>query len=118
MAKPTQKELEHWLKHYQELLSLQHWDIKIRFATYEEMDGGHTEGSCEIFQSNLSAYILILHPDYYPRMARFPQDIRTTILHEVMHIPLEACGARDENELELEQAMVHIQRAIRRLEDE
>lgn len=118
MAKVTQKDLEEWCRHYQELLGLQHWDIKIRFGTYEEMDRGNSEGTVEIYQTNLSAFILILHPDYYPTAARFPQDIRTTVLHEVMHIPLEACGARDEHELELEQAMTHIQRAIRRLEDE
>lgn len=118
MAKVTQKDLEGWLEYYQDLLGLKHWHIQIRFGSHEEMEGGTVEGSCEIYQSLLSAYILILHPDYYPKSARVPQDIQTTVLHEVLHIPLEATGAREEHELELEQAMVHIQRAIRRLEDE
>ena len=114
-----------WVNHYKNLLGLQHWNITVRLVSSEEQwieaEDEIYQGRISVHDSLLSAHIDLLDPMQTSTRVKnklgVELDLRSTLLHEMIHILLEPCDIPDENEVQYEQAVIRLERAIRHLED-
>lgn len=88
---PTEADLHRYCHRWQEMLRLQHWKVKVRYARAREMvsddTGSIAWGRCMVNENHLRAKMLILHPeDYEDDEGRL--DIEVTVVHELLHILL------------------------------
>ena len=85
----TQNKLEFFVRKWQKTLGLQDWEIKIRHTHHSDLAGGR---SADI-QMNLEArgaLVQILEPGHYYHWLNKEQDVEEDIVHELIHIPLQA----------------------------
>ena len=115
-------QIQEWANRYQNLLSLNHWEIEVTLHDAEEMveDGGMCIGLCYVYASLLKAHIKLLDPGQVSEKIKnelgSDLDLRSTLLHEMIHIPLELCGIDEEHMIQYEQAVIMLERAILKLE--
>lgn len=104
-----QKDLEALLKYWQDRLGLSHWDITIKFCSYIELE--EAEGSCSPSPKRLLADIKVLDPkEYHKTDDDRPQDIEDTVVHELLHCLFPEL----EDNVQIEQAIVRLSRALLR----
>jgi len=81
------------LSYWKKSLGLDPWEIKVVFRTRDDMKCGG-EAEVEISESLRRAIISILTPEEYEKYEEhndlFPQDVEQTLVHELLHIPLES----------------------------
>lgn len=88
---PTEPDLVRYCRRWQEMLRLQHWNVKVRYARCRDMlpeDGGNPAwGRCYVNENHFRAKMLILHPeDYEDDEGR--DEIEITVVHELLHLLL------------------------------
>jgi hypothetical protein len=85
-------------------------------------DGELCIGLCSVYASLLKAHIKLLDPEQVSDKIRIELgtdlDLRSTLLHEMIHIPLELCGIDEDHVIQYEQAVIMLERAILKLESE
>ncbi len=85
----TQKKLEFFVRKWQKTLGLQDWEIEIRHTHHSNLSGGR---SADV-QMNLDAreaLVQIIEPGHYYHWNNKEQDVEKDIVHELIHIPLQA----------------------------
>lgn len=112
---PTESELYRLLARWQEMLRLQQWKIKIRYARSREMcsdEGNIAWGRCRVNENHLKAEVTVLHPeDYEDDEGRL--EIEATIAHELLHLlmyPTRRPGSKGPSEAEdiAEEQMINV----------
>jgi hypothetical protein len=63
---------------------LQDWVLKLRFATYEELEG--VQGDVNWTLENKAAVIRILRKEDWGRFSEWSQDMEHTLVHELIHL--------------------------------
>ena len=117
MAKSSQAELDRLLEKWQRILRLQDWDVKIKFATYGELDGH--EGDCNVVLERKHATIRILRPEHFDATEKdLPYNLEDTVIHELLHIYFEACHIDEQYKKAEETAICMLADALLRLEGE
>lgn len=98
MYKPEEEELQAWCAEWQEILSLKHWGIQVKYERKHKMSAGcYAEVHCK--PGILSAVIKILDPSDYDD-PYIPQNIELSLLHELVHIPLMMFSNHEEGSAE------------------
>lgn len=82
----NQKQAEECLAHWQRILRLQDWGVKIVVQRHLE-DG--KEASTTVYASLKLASILLLDPLDYPEDCKWPQDHEQALVHELLHLPCD-----------------------------
>lgn len=91
----NQEQLEALLEEWKNRLCLQDWDIAIGiYRATEFYNEGVGENTYNI--SSAKATIRIIDPCDYPKNTKFPQDMETTLVHELLHLKF-ACFEPEEN---------------------
>ncbi len=101
-----QKELEQLVRKWQEILRLQDWEIEVEWVTRNKLDkGSNAEETLCVNQK--AATIGVIMPEHYSVWNDKPQDIEESVVHELLHIPLQKIEnyARKEEELALDNAV-------------
>jgi hypothetical protein len=113
MKAPSQKQLDKWLKEWQNILRLQDWDIRIRLVKQPELVREGIEGESQVQQTNKTGSIRILHPDEYnARWKPGTQNIERVLVHELLHFHLDGLDVPESRHRELEQAIECIEPAL------
>ncbi len=84
---------------WQEKLGILHWDIALRICHSQDMPSPNVRGANQISLLTEQALISILHPDDWPDTP-FYLDMEVSLLHELLHIPLEYISQPDTSSLE------------------
>ena len=116
MIYKTVEELREACKFWQEILSLEDWQVVIRFARVYEI-GEDSQGRCNWVLERKEAVILILdHQDWDPDCA-FEQDHERTIIHELCHLHFAPFFGEEtpDHKIEKEQAIHAVSRALIRI---
>lgn len=80
----TTRQLRAMCTWWQKRLGLVDWDISVQFKTGAEMDGA--QGSCEPIPRLRTAIIYVIRAeDYESGGGAYPQDVESTIVHELLH---------------------------------
>lgn len=119
-------EVYRWVNHYKNLLGLQHWEIKIKLLSPAEVlehldDSGTFQGQIHVHNHLLAADIELVDPKQLSHdqcvKIGVSSELRSTLLHEMIHVLLESCNIPDDRTVEYEQAVIRLERAIRYLEE-
>ena len=107
------EELVKICRKWQNCLGLQQWDIQLRVCRKKEM---YTGGDAEVLHKPniLSAVIQILDPQDYED-AFIAQNIEQSIIHELLHIPLNMFCKPEDGSVEsvlMEQHIESLSRAL------
>ncbi len=82
----TEDELRQLCVEYQKILRLQDWRTKVKIARNYDFDKPDCEGQVHYTLARKEALVYVLdHLDYEPTQA-FPQDMETTLVHELIHL--------------------------------
>ena len=73
---------------WQQVLRLQDWDVRVRFAREREMVAGHS-GEVEMDLEGKRAVVRLLDQVDYAPNEEWPQDHEYTLVHELVHLHLE-----------------------------
>jgi hypothetical protein len=112
-------ELKVLCRKWQKLLRLQDWEIDCRFA--DSIETHDQTGKCRAFPDRRQAIVRILRPEGFDLTDEFTQafddgvDPEMSLVHELIHIPLEKLLNEDPGEHEKvmqEQAIESIARAL------
>jgi hypothetical protein len=106
----TLENLQELCSYWQERLGLSHWQIGIRITRERNMPRQGCLGNNELDIVNECALISILDPSDYPDTP-FRRDMETTLVHELLHIPMEYIVRPENGTLE----NVHLEATISRL---
>lgn len=91
----TQEELEALCRTWQKRLRLQDWTVKVRIVRRHELDHADIQGQVTWVLSRREALIKLLDPiDYLPDCV-LPQDLETTLVHELVHLYFAPFDAED-----------------------
>lgn len=80
---------------WQELLRLQDWDIYIAFVDKDTLDRGQVASST-VYMLRKKAYLRFVHPDQFGEASLVPEDLEQSVVHELLHIPLNAMEVANE----------------------
>lgn len=81
----TYEELQEHLAYWQSILRLDNWDVVARISRAFELPPD-IQGRCEPTLKSHQALIRILDPvDWDPEII-YPQDMETTLVHELLHL--------------------------------
>lgn len=96
----NQEQLYVLLDEWVDRLCLQEWDITV--GIYRERDFYHTGsvGENTFNISSAKSTIRIIDPCDYPENTKFPQDMETTLVHELLHLKFAAFEPADEKSLQ------------------
>lgn len=115
----THEELQERLAYWQPLLHLGQWDIKVRIARVFDFPNTNTQGRCEWTIERHEALIRILDPADWDPAIIYPQDMETTLVHELLHLhaaPFDTFESETPNNAALEQLIHHVAYALTHLE--
>jgi hypothetical protein len=84
--RPSQAQLERWVREWQAVLSLQDWLVEVGYIRGHEAEDSHWEGRCHIAVKLKRAKIELLDPMDLSPAPRFPNDTEETIVHELLHL--------------------------------
>ena len=111
-----QAELDARLAHWQGVLRLRDWDVKIRMKRARDMTGASiVQGHCSWVLPIKTALITLLDPIDYPTDTEWGQDTEKTIVHELLHLqfaPFDDFPAGSPHDIAVEQAIELIAAAL------
>lgn len=91
----SQAHLDADLAYWQEQLRLQDWRVKAEVVRDKQMRDAidkhsPSSGGASVLLDRKEATILLLHPADFPSDTTWPQDHEVTLVHELLHLHLEA----------------------------
>ena len=92
-------ELNSLCSQWQQYLGITHWDIALRICNSHDMPIPNSTGANNISLCNEKALISILDPNDWPDTP-FQLDMEVSLVHELLHIPLDYISQPDKNSLE------------------
>ncbi len=114
----TEDDLKQKCKEWQEILSLQDWDVKPGIYRADSFKTEGSQAECDWVLKEKMAIIRILDPVDYPENKLWPQDMEISLVHELIHLhvaPFDETKAGSLQEIMMEQATDLIARALVRL---
>ena len=95
----NQEQLEVLLDEWSKRLRLQDWDISIGiYRATDFYNEGVGENTYNI--SSAKSTIRIIDPYDYPKNTQFPQDMETTLVHELLHLKFSYFEPNDHTSLQ------------------
>lgn len=92
----TRDELRQLCAEWQKILRLQDWDVVVQVSRRDDTFG-HTNTGQVRYQLGLKqALIKIIDPIDYPTNVIYPQDMETTLVHELLHLHFAPFDADDD----------------------
>lgn len=82
----TKEELQERLAHWQKVLRLQDWDVKVVVVRASQMECGGNAGENTWQLSTKTALIKLCDPVDWPEDTRWEQDMEETLVHELLHL--------------------------------
>lgn len=110
------------LRHWQEVLRLQDWDVEVRIVRQTGLSDDANTGELHSWPSKKRAVILIVEPEDYegtnPRLLQIRQDMEYTLVHELVHLVFAHHARPSDPNIEIldEQAVHSVARALLALE--
>lgn len=87
----TDEEAQARCAYWQKILRLQDWHIDTKIKRRSEMPGANACGNIRVYQDGRYAILRLLHPqDFQPGDADDCVDMDDTLVHELLHIYMEA----------------------------
>lgn len=114
----SQEQLQDRLQYWQKVLRLENWDVKVKIDRVFNLHP-NTQGCCEWTLSRMEALIRILDPADWDPSCIYPQDMETTLVHELLHLHGARLPTMEENSpgyIALEQMIHHCAYALTALD--
>jgi hypothetical protein len=115
----TQEQAEALLSEWQEILRLQDWDVIVRIVRGNGLNlPEDIQGTCKYILKRHQAVIKLLNPVDWDPDIPWPQDMETTLVHELLHLhfgPFDKFEEDDARDVASEQAIHAISSALTRV---
>lgn len=110
----NQDELRQLCAEWQKILRLQDWDVVVQISRRDDTFGNSTMGQVRFNLELKQALIKIIDPIDYPTNVIYPQDMETTLVHELLHLHFAPFDAENDTPAEIaqEQAIEAISKGL------
>ena len=111
--KMTQKKLEQLVRKWQKILRLQDWKIEVKWVNRNELDSG-SNAEVSLCVNQKVATVGVIKPEDHSTWNNKEQDIEKSIVHELLHLPLQSIEnyARKGEESALDNAVENVTHLI------
>ena len=109
------EELKELCEKWQKRLGLSHWQIEVKIQRSEEMPFKVWQGTSQECLETEQALITLLDPMDYPTHSPFRLDMEVSLVHGLLHIPMQYFAIPNPNTLEHILSEAFIERIARLL---